>query len=132
MITLPKGVELNDLIQFLRSIGIQSSAMLRNFESELIPLYASSKNLHLLQKTNEPVTKADLALNEFFVNEFTFYYPDINWKIVTEENSKLISYEESNDDWIWFIDPLDGTKDFLQKTGEYAVHLALTFKKKAK
>ena len=28
-------------------------------------------------------------------------------------------------DWLWILDPLDGTKDFLQGTGEYAVHLAL-------
>ena len=28
-------------------------------------------------------------------------------------------------DWLWILDPLDGTKDFLQGSGEYAVHLAL-------
>ena len=28
-------------------------------------------------------------------------------------------------EWLWILDPLDGTKDFLQGTGEYAVHLAL-------
>ena len=34
-----------------------------------------------------------------------------------------------NNDWIWVLDPLDGTKDFIQGTGNYAMHLALNYKK---
>ena len=37
MINLPKVVNLNDILQFLRNIGLQSSSLLRNFENELIP-----------------------------------------------------------------------------------------------
>ena len=33
-------------------------------------------------------------------------------------------------DWIWVLDPLDGTKDFIQGTGNYAMHLALNFRQK--
>jgi 3'(2'), 5'-bisphosphate nucleotidase len=29
--------------------------------------------------------------------------------------------------WVWIIDPLDGTRDFIDKTGEYAIHIALTY-----
>ena len=32
-------------------------------------------------------------------------------------------------DRVWIIDPLDGTKDLIQNTGEYAVHIALTYRK---
>ncbi len=130
MIRLPKGVNLNDLIQFLRNIGLQSSTMLRGFENELIPLYDSNDNLHLIQNNNEPVTAADQALNKFFLDKFKTKYPNTNWDIVTEENAKLIKYKQAKSDWIWFIDPLDGTKDFIQNTGEYAVHIALIFKNK--
>ena len=31
---------------------------------------------------------------------------------------------------LWVLDPLDGTKDFIQGTGNYAMHLALNFKQK--
>ena len=31
-------------------------------------------------------------------------------------------------DWLWVLDPLDGTKDFIQGTGNYAMHLALNYK----
>ena len=37
---------------------------------------------------------------------------------------------DNNTDWIWVLDPLDGTKDFIQGTGDYAMHLALNFKGK--
>ena len=33
-------------------------------------------------------------------------------------------------DWLWILDPLDGTKDFIQGTGNYAMHLALNYKGK--
>ena len=33
-------------------------------------------------------------------------------------------------DWVWVLDPLDGTKDFIQGTGNYAMHLALNFRQK--
>ena len=35
-----------------------------------------------------------------------------------------------NSDWLWVLDPLDGTKDFIQGTGNYAMHLALNYKQK--
>ena len=34
-----------------------------------------------------------------------------------------------NADWIWILDPLDGTKDFIQGTSNYAMHLALNYKR---
>ena len=37
---------------------------------------------------------------------------------------------DNNSDWIWVLDPLDGTKDFIQGTSNYAMHLALNYKQK--
>lgn len=128
MIKLPKGVNLNDLLQFLRNIGLESSSMLRNFDNGTIPLYDSSDNQNIDKNINDPVTAADLKLNKYLTDQFSKYYSDIDWEIVTEENSKEILFKESKSDWVWFIDPLDGTKDFIQKSGEYAIHIALTFK----
>ena len=34
----------------------------------------------------------------------------------------------NNLDWLWVLDPLDGTKDFIQGTENYAMHLALNYK----
>jgi len=128
MISLPRGVNLDDLLKFLRNIGLKSSFMLRNFERDLVPLYNSTDNLHLNLNKKELVTEADLNLNKYILNEFKKSYPNTAWDIISEENAKLNSYEVSKCDWKWFIDPLDGTRDFLQNTGEFAVHLGLLFK----
>ena len=36
-----------------------------------------------------------------------------------------------NSKWLWVLDPLDGTKDFIQGTGNYAMHLALNYEEKS-
>ena len=45
-------------------------------------------------------------------------YHNINWKYLSEENTKinLINNLEIDSEWLWILDPLDGTKDFLSKS----------------
>ena len=58
-------------------------------------------------------------------------YPDVNWGILSEENTKVNSFEfEKKSSWCWILDHLDGTKDFIQGTGNYAMHIALNYKQK--
>ena len=57
-------------------------------------------------------------------------YKDTNWDILSEENVKTSKTFVTKNDWVWVLDPLDGTKDFIQGTGNYAMHLALNFKQK--
>ena len=129
MINLPEGVELNTLLSFLREIGVKSALILRSFENGSRSLYDFGNNSKLQKNVNDPVTAADLTINKLFLDEFAVNYPNINWEIVTEENSKENLSRDNVSDWVWMIDPLDGTKDFIQKTGEYAVHVCLLFKK---
>ena len=50
---------------------------------------------------------------------------------MSEEHVKTSSkIFDSKKDWLLVLDPLDGTKDFIQGTGNYAMHLALNFKQK--
>ena len=130
MFSLPEGVDLNCLLLFLKNIGLESSSILRNFENGSIPLYDLNQNTKLKENINDPVTAADLTINKLFIDRFKEFYPDSDWEIITEENSKNSFCLNTKSNWVWLIDPLDGTKDFIQKTGEYAVHVALLFKKK--
>ena len=58
-------------------------------------------------------------------------YKNVNWEILSEENVKISTKNcDINNDWLWVLDPLDGTKDFIQGTGNYAMHLALNYKQK--
>ena len=62
---------------------------------------------------------------------FNEKYKNVNWQILSEESVKSKSTScDTNADWLWILDPLDGTKDFIQGTGNYAMHLALNYKKK--
>ena len=80
---------------------------------------------------NDPVTKADLRVNELVIKELKEKYKDVNWGILSEENAKLESFKfDKAYDWLWVLDPLDGTKDFLQGTSNYAMHLALNYKQR--
>ena len=128
MINLPDEVNLDDLLLFLKEVGKESSIILRKFENESIPLYDSIEDFSNYKNKDAPVTKADLEINQLILDRFSENYPNIDWEIITEENTKVNGFKNSKSDWVWLIDPLDGTKDFIQKTGDYAVHIALNYK----
>jgi len=76
------------------------------------------------------VTLADLKVNEIIIKGINEKYKNINWDILSEENVKTSKTFLTKNDWVWVLDPLDGTKDFIQGTGNYAMHLALNFRQK--
>ncbi|UCE94282.1 MAG: 3'(2'),5'-bisphosphate nucleotidase CysQ [Flavobacteriaceae bacterium] len=68
-----------------------------------------------------PLTMADKMCNDV-INSFL---EKTEFPIISEEN-KLLSYEERKD-WVtcWIVDPLDGTKEFVKRNGEFTVNIAL-------
>ena len=65
-------------------------------------------------------------MNEIIIQRINEKYNDVNWEILSEENVKISSNNYfANNDWVWVLDPLDGTKDFIQGTSNFAMHLAL-------
>lgn len=72
---------------------------------------------------NSPLTKADKAANKIIVSELQRLYSEI--PIISEEN-KLLPYKERQH-WnrCWLVDPLDGTKEFIKRNGEFTVNIAL-------
>ena len=130
MIKLPSGIDINNLIDDIRIFSWQAADILLYY-SKL--LENSNDKVDILKNDNEedPVTLADLKVNEIIIKRINEKYKDVDWDILSEENVKVSSKNfESNNDWIWILDPLDGTKDFIQRTGNYAIHLALNFKQK--
>ena len=130
MIKLPLGVDIYNLIDDIRIISWKAADILLYYSRML---ENSDDKINILQNNNEkdPVTLADLKVNEIIIKLINSKYKNICWDILSEENVKISSkLFESKNDWIWVLDPLDGTKDFIQQTGNYAMHLALNFKKK--
>ncbi len=72
---------------------------------------------------NSPLTKADREANRIICEALEQL--DIQFPIISEEN-KLLSYEERKHyDHFWLVDPLDGTKEFIKRNGEFTVNIAL-------
>lgn len=71
-----------------------------------------------------PVTRADKAADAVIIAGLKQLTPML--PIVTEETLAQIPYETRRD-WAtgWLIDPLDGTKEFIERTGEFSVNIAL-------
>ncbi len=130
MIKLPPGVDIHDLIADLRSYSWEAADILIYY-SKIVK--DSNNNSNILKNDNDedPVTLADLKVNETIIERINKKYNRINWEILSEENVKNKSEEFNNSsEWIWILDPLDGTKDFIQGTENYAMHLALNYKNK--
>lgn len=70
-----------------------------------------------------PLTEADTKSNEIICDALEKAYPEI--PILSEEN-KAEEYEvRKNWEYFWLIDPIDGTKEFIKKNGEFTVNIAL-------
>ena len=130
MIKLPNGVNVNDLIYDLKKFSWEAADILLTY-SDIIKNSENKFEILKNKNINDPVTLADLKVNELIINRINKKYPSVNWDILSEENFKNKSnYCNQNADWLWVLDPLDGTKDFIQGTGNFAMHLALNYKRK--
>jgi 3'(2'), 5'-bisphosphate nucleotidase len=94
--------------------------------SETIMEYYKS-DFEITNKSDDsPVTSADFASNNIIVPFLESLTPDVY--ILSEEISEIDPSLRLHRDWIWCIDPLDGTKEFIKKNGEFSVNIALIHK----
>jgi 3'(2'), 5'-bisphosphate nucleotidase len=70
-----------------------------------------------------PLTLADSASHNVIADQLATLTPDIP---LLSEEGKDISFEERKDwEYYWCVDPLDGTKEFIKRNGEFTVNIAL-------
>jgi len=76
-----------------------------------------------LKSDDSPLTKADIAANDVIVAALIKLTPEI--PILSEESAK--APYETRKHWtkFWLVDPLDGTKEFVKRNGEFTVNIAL-------
>ncbi len=130
MIKLPSGVNINNLIDDLRVFSWEASDILINY-SQILKDSNNKSNILQNRKNEDPVTLADLKVNEIIIQRLNEKYNNIDWEILSEENAKIgPNICNQKKEWLWVLDPLDGTKDFIQGTSNYAMHLALNFRQK--
>jgi len=127
VVKLPINVDIHNLIDDLRIFSWEAADILIYYSEMLKDSDLKEKIISNSDKT-DPVTLADLKVNEIIIQRIKENYKTINWEILSEENVKTDQYSfDRNAEWIWVLDPLDGTKDFIQGTGNYAMHLALQY-----
>src|SRR6056297_732416 len=90
----------------------------------MLDIYEDAQDVEISRKDDDsPLTKADLASHHIIVDALKKLDPET--PIISEE-SGIPDYEERKG-WnkFWIVDPLDGTKEFIKKNGEFTVNIAL-------
>ena len=87
----------------------------------ILEIYKSDDFEVTIKGDNSPLTKADVASQNVIMS----YLTETNIPVLSEEG-KAIAYEERKD-WrqLWIVDPIDGTKEFIKRNGEFTVNIAL-------
>jgi len=124
---LPEGIDINKLIDDLRLFCWSASDILLKY-SKYIKDRKYKNDFIKNKENNEPVTLADLDVNNFIIDNLQNKYTNIDWDILSEETINTKSPKKIITNWLWILDPLDGTRDFIQSTGNYAMHLALNYR----
>lgn len=94
----------------------------------ILEVYASmdsGQQAKAAQKKDDdsPLTRADRLSHELITFELGKNFPEI--PVLSEEGSQIDYDERKNWRQFWLVDPLDGTKEFIKKNGEFTVNIAL-------
>ena len=104
------------LLEKLKEIAVEAG-------HAIMEIYNATGDQQIITKDdNSPLTLADLASHKCIMKGLAQI---TEYPIISEE-AKLPSYEERKA-WthFWLVDPLDGTKEFIKKNGEFTVNIAL-------
>ena len=104
-------IELEEIVSIAKKAG---DAIMKIYEKDFSIEYKDDQS---------PLTQADIESNSVICEALKKAYPDI--PLLSEEN-KMVDYEIRKDwEYFWLIDPIDGTKEFIKKNGEFTVNIAL-------
>ncbi|MDM8567563.1 3'(2'),5'-bisphosphate nucleotidase CysQ [Candidatus Halobeggiatoa sp. HSG11] len=107
--------ELKKLLEDIDQVAILAG-------ERIMEVYAT--HFEVEQKADKsPLTMADMAAHNLIVEKLQKITPD--WPILSEESAKIPFQERSNWQRYWLVDPLDGTREFVKRNGEFTVNIAL-------
>lgn len=109
--------ELKKLIPELINIAQEAS-------DAILHIYQKEEDFGVVNKSDDsPLTRADTASNEVIcrrLEQLPLKYP-----IISEENKESPYSTRKNWTRCWLVDPLDGTKEFIKRNGDFTVNIAL-------
>ena len=116
-------MEMNDIR--LKELVNPVCEIARQAGEEIMKIY--SKGFEIQEKKDHsPLTTADLASHTLIINKLKALTPDI--PILSEESTSISFTERSSWENYWLIDPLDGTREFIKRNGEFTVNIAMVTK----
>ena len=108
--------ELDSLLVTLRRIADDAGRAILEY-------YNAAADIEVQQKSDDsPLTKADLSADKVITQGLETAFPDV--PVVSEEGVDA-GRIPSVDRVFWLVDPLDGTKEFINRNGEFTVNIAL-------
>ena len=97
-------------------------AIAREAGHRILNVYANG--FSITEKADQsPVTEADLAAHRCILRGLAQLTPGI--PILSEEAADVGFAERSAWEWLWLVDPLDGTREFIQRSDQFSVNIAL-------
>lgn len=93
--------------------------------SEILEVYHDETLFKEIERKADysPVTLADKRANQIIVDGLSKLTPEI--PIISEEGKNIPFEERQNWTKFWLVDPLDGTKEFIKRNGQFTVNIAL-------
>jgi len=88
----------------------------------ILKIYATDFQVDI-KDDRSPVTAADLAAHEAILQGLQRLTPDL--PVLSEESSQIAFSERQRWDSYWLVDPLDGTKEFIGRNGDFTINIAL-------
>ena len=93
---------------------------------DILKIYQQDSFDQQLKLDKSPLTEADIASHNLITSQLQKITPNV--PILSEESKKIPWNVRKSWSMYWLIDPLDGTKEFIKKNGEFTVNIALIHK----
>lgn len=87
----------------------------------ILDIYYSKDFEIALKDDNSPLTKADVASHDIILS----YLKATHIPVLSEEGTAIPYTTRKNWKQLWIVDPIDGTKEFIKRNGEFTVNIAL-------
>ena len=114
-------VQAMSLIPELKKIARATGAIIYD-------IYASGEFVQQIKSDHTPVTSADMAAHEYLLQQLRLLTPSI--PILSEEDCDMTVAERQSWETYWLLDPLDGTQEFISRSGDFATIIALVHRNK--
>ena len=108
---------MTSLINGLKQLALEAGVV-------IMEIYADESRFGVESKADDsPLTLADKESNRVICDGLQKLTPSI--PIISEENKEIDYAERKAYDYAWLVDPVDGTKEFIKRNGEFTVNIAL-------